>query len=408
MNKCIAKFAIGLIVVFVAAVALPMVAQGQPMPTVSNCKYVGPADPLALNSVAWGSGTNTGYVNTVKAQKEIFYCYATAKDVPDDKTLADPMANRDKITKGLKYIVEIEIFAFIAEVITGGSPTVEVRKTFQVTRCVKELRTAPPGTVINTWVVAGCEYYGDNNVSSSSATYMGPVPAIPATAARQCATFGKSPYTGGPIPVEDPMEMNTVLVDYDNDGEAEWIKTIKVNKEVFRCFTSGSPDAPAIYDIELYTEEIQTATASAPGFTFPVVYKEFEVAYCAKKEKEAILLGCSFKTPGQIPFGPTVGGLLPAELRPFLTLQSAGVRQSAGKFSFEAQGTNIESVQVHVYDTSGRLVSTIENSGNRLSWNGLNRNGQRLANGVYLYVMTVQGTYGDLVRTKVQKFAVLR
>jgi hypothetical protein len=60
---------------------------------------------------------------------------------------------------------------------------------------------------------------------------------IPATAARQCTrrVRASAPWTGGPIPVEDPVEMNTVLV------RISFFKTVKVNKEVFRCFTSGEP-----------------------------------------------------------------------------------------------------------------------------------------------------------------------
>ena len=95
-------------------------------------------------------------------------------------------------------------------------------------------------------------------------------------------------------------------------------------------------------------------------------------------------------------------------LRPFITLTSAGVKQGAGQYSFEAQGYNIEGVQVQVYNMAGKRVFSQETSGNRLSWNGLSDKGQRLANGVYLYVMTVKGTYGDVVQTKVQKLAILR
>jgi hypothetical protein len=93
--------------------------------------------------------------------------------------------------------------------------------------------------------------------------------------------------------------------------------------------------------------------------------------------------------------------LLPAALRPFVTLTSAGVRPSAGQVTFEAQGYNIEGLQVQVYNLAGKQVFSAEASGNSLSWNGLSSDGRRLANGVYLYVLTVKGTYGDIVQTKV-------
>jgi hypothetical protein len=425
------RIVVGLMVAFVVAAALPMVAQAQPLlPGVSNCKYVGPADPLALNTLVGVTATD---VKTIKAQKEIFYCYDTEKNVPDDKTLQDPLANRDKIAKGLQYIVEIEIFAFIIEnlaLTTGTTPPFiagpsaiapeiigdnlgdddgicevdpiagpedcapVVDKHFQATRCIKELRGPgiPGSTTLKTWVLAGCEVYSNVLVGPG----IQPMPAIPATAARQCTTFGKSPWTGGPIPVEDPMEMNTVL-------SGNFFKTVKVNKEVFRCFTSGQPSAPAIYDIELYTEIYE----SAAGATFgQELGKAFEVAYCAKKEKEAILLGCSWRNMGINPFAAAEG--LPAELRPFMTLRSVELKQSGGQYRFEAQGYNIEGVQVQVYNLAGKQVFSAEAAGNSLSWNGLSSDGRRLANGVYLYVLTVKGTYGDIVQTKVQKLAILR
>jgi hypothetical protein len=134
----------------------------------------------------------------------------------------------------------------------------------------------------------------------------------------------------------------------------------------------------------------------------------FDVAYCAKKEKEAILLGCSWKEVGEVPFAEAASAGLLAELRPFVTLRSVELKQGGGQFSFEAQGYNIEGVQVQVYNLAGKAVFSAESAGNSLSWNGLSSDGRRLANGVYLYVLTVKGTYGDIVQTKVQKLAILR
>jgi hypothetical protein len=81
------------------------------------------------------------------------------------------------------------------------------------------------------------------------------MPAIPATlpvAATQCtAPFGKAPWTKvALLPVEDPVEMDTVR------SVVTATKTVKVNKEVFRCFDQRGADLvlAAIYDIELYTE----------------------------------------------------------------------------------------------------------------------------------------------------------
>jgi len=442
------KLLVGLIVAFVLAAALPLTMQAQTtvgtIPRVMNCKYVGPADPLSLNTVSFGNGDDRGYTKTVKVQKEIFYCYDSYSNIPDDKTLQDPLLNRDKIGKGLRYIVEIEIFAFIAEEITDGNPIkVTPAKDFQVVRCVKERRTPThqPGqasTMLETWVLAGCEYWQELGTKPNN------VPGLPTFAARGCVpeytipTPGgrgqkvttKQPFVHGPIPVEDPIETNTVLVDYDNNGVPNWIKTVNVNKEVFRCAFSADPtyprdrpagdigeirSGPVIWDIEIYTEEIERVLDANGDVDFDddsgfkVVYKNFKVAYCAKYEPWAMLMGCAFEAPNVNPFMESASTTdVLAMARPFISLRSVGLRQGAGQYVFEAQGYNIEGVQVQVYSLAGKQVFSAETAGNSLSWNGLSSDGRQLANGVYLYVMTVKGTYGDVVQTKVQKLAILR
>ncbi len=54
-----------------------------------------------------------------------------------------------------------------------------------------------------------------------------------------------------------------------------------------------------------------------------------------------------------------------------------------------------------VYD-SGMVASS------SLAWNLLNRAGQPVPNGVYLYVVTVQGADGQTVTSKIEKLVVLR
>jgi hypothetical protein len=326
------------------------------------------------------------------------------------------LANRGKIAKGLINIVEIEIFAVIIEDFSEGLPPL-LTKYFQATRCVKRMVTAGFGTTLDTWVVDTCEIYGPDEIIPWDAAgmgfgsfgYFGPVPEIPSTAARGCTLewvkngqkkTSKAPYLGGPIPVEDPVEMNSVSLAGE---DVSIVKTVKVNKEVFRCFFSGEPTAPTIYDIELFSEDIEVFGPPGPP---DEIWKTFEVAYCAKKEQEALILGCSWKSVGSVPFAEAQGAM--AALRPFVSLKSVELKQGAGQYRFEAQGYNIEGLQVQVYNMAGKMVFKQETSGTRLSWNGLSSDGRRLANGVYLYVLTVQGTYGDIVQTKVQKLAVLR
>ncbi len=76
--------------------------------------------------------------------------------------------------------------------------------------------------------------------------------------------------------------------------------------------------------------------------------------------------------------------------------------------SFVAAGAGISGVDVQVYSLSGSLVFSGQSAGNTLSFNGLSSSGQTLANGVYLYVVTVNGANGQQVRTNVGKLIVLR
>jgi hypothetical protein len=65
----------------------------------------------------------------------------------------------------------------------------------------------------------------------------------------------------------------------------------------------------------------------------------------------------------------------------------------------------IQSMSVAVFDISGRLMTRHEVSGSSLRWTGLSSEGRRLAKGVYLAVVTMQGINGEVLR-KVHKFVV--
>ncbi|MGQ9734902.1 MAG: CARDB domain-containing protein [Candidatus Bipolaricaulia bacterium] len=73
---------------------------------------------------------------------------------------------------------------------------------------------------------------------------------------------------------------------------------------------------------------------------------------------------------------------------------------------FIVQGRGIESIAVRVWDLSGRSVFSGEANGSALAIDGPGRAG--LANGVYLYAVTVRGFDGSLVRSAVRKLVVLR
>jgi hypothetical protein len=75
---------------------------------------------------------------------------------------------------------------------------------------------------------------------------------------------------------------------------------------------------------------------------------------------------------------------------------------------FAAEGSGIAEIQVGIYDLSGREIF---NSGwvrNGFEWHLLNSRSEVVANGVYLYVITIRGPDGTTLRSAVKKLAILR
>lgn len=103
-----------------------------------------------------------------------------------------------------------------------------------------------------------------------------------------------------------------------------------------------------------------------------------------------------------LPIASGSAALESALITPTLTQESGAVR-------FAVQGANIATLKVEVFQLTGQLVyESGFNEGQALNWNLLGRNGQPLANGVYLYVLTVKDAQGSIVKTKLQKLVVLR
>jgi N-acetylneuraminic acid mutarotase len=78
----------------------------------------------------------------------------------------------------------------------------------------------------------------------------------------------------------------------------------------------------------------------------------------------------------------------------------------ANQFFIEGQG--IASAGVQVWTLTGRLVFEGVTTNSHIEFNGLDSNGKRLANGVYLYSVTATGTDGKTVRSQLQKLALRR
>lgn len=87
-----------------------------------------------------------------------------------------------------------------------------------------------------------------------------------------------------------------------------------------------------------------------------------------------------------------------------LSVSSAGVTLSVKPFSQFAY----EGARLQVFDINGNLLhDTGFTTGTRLTWRPLSADGRPLANGVYLYAVTVQDTLGQY-STKIGKFALVR
>ncbi len=77
--------------------------------------------------------------------------------------------------------------------------------------------------------------------------------------------------------------------------------------------------------------------------------------------------------------------------------------------TFVVQGTGITNIQLEVYNLVGwRVFDSGGVLGNTLSWNLHDQLGRRLANGVYLYVITVKGDGDQVVRSQIRKLVILR
>jgi hypothetical protein len=105
--------------------------------------------------------------------------------------------------------------------------------------------------------------------------------------------------------------------------------------------------------------------------------------------------------------GPTA--VSPAAVEPQRpTLKAVRIEQRGGLLRFEAQGTGIAELQVELFDLMGRLVLKERGYGTELVATASSAQGKPLANGVYLYVVTVRGYDGSIVRSEVRKLAIVR
>jgi len=83
------------------------------------------------------------------------------------------------------------------------------------------------------------------------------------------------------------------------------------------------------------------------------------------------------------------------------------VREDGTEFVVRGADASGIQVQVEVYNLAGTLVWEGQTAGNELPWDGVGTNGERLANGVYLYRISVQMGDAWLV-SEIRKLVILR
>lgn len=83
--------------------------------------------------------------------------------------------------------------------------------------------------------------------------------------------------------------------------------------------------------------------------------------------------------------------------------------RSTDTAEFQVLGTGISSVEVQVFDLSGReVLDSGPVMGSSLEWHLEDQAGDMVANGVYLYFVTIKGVNGKVITSAVKKLIVLR
>lgn len=77
--------------------------------------------------------------------------------------------------------------------------------------------------------------------------------------------------------------------------------------------------------------------------------------------------------------------------------------------TFKVEGQDIQNIEIEVYNLSGKKIfSSGEIANTSFTWHGTNSQNSPIANGVYLYNVTVQGTDGSSFQSDIRKLIILR
>lgn len=88
-------------------------------------------------------------------------------------------------------------------------------------------------------------------------------------------------------------------------------------------------------------------------------------------------------------------------------VEQLGVRVQMDQIVAIVQGLSVQNLQLQIFDTNGHAVIDQTIKGNSLALPTIAKNGQRLANGVYLAIVTVLGNDGKVVRSEVKKLLIV-
>jgi hypothetical protein len=77
-------------------------------------------------------------------------------------------------------------------------------------------------------------------------------------------------------------------------------------------------------------------------------------------------------------------------------------------YGLDIRSGNAHEIILDVYDVSGQRVYADSSYSGALRYHGLDQQGRRLANGVYLYVVTTRQTDGAITRSEVKKLVIVR
>jgi hypothetical protein len=91
-----------------------------------------------------------------------------------------------------------------------------------------------------------------------------------------------------------------------------------------------------------------------------------------------------------------------------LQVDAITLAQGNNGFTLAVNGQGVASTQLQIYNLAGGLVLDKEAIGNALQFQAMDSSGQALANGIYLYVVTVKGYDGTVIKSEVRKLVILR